>query len=94
MLKLFNFVFWYSLAVTAVFYVLPRVAICLQGEYESLNSATRGLMLAGMLLAVCVGLTRLVRSRNIYRHQSGSISEVTVRQFVANEGTDTRKMLH
>jgi hypothetical protein len=64
MFKLLKFVFWYLLAATTVLYVLPRTALYLQTQYESLNSSTRLLLLLAMMVVIVAGLISVIRSRN------------------------------
>jgi hypothetical protein len=80
MFKLFNFVFWYALAVSAVFYFLPRAAVYLQGQYETLSGSTRLLLLGGLVVSVCIAMYRLIRSRHLHKTQPAFVTEVTFGQ--------------
>lgn len=40
-LKLFRFLFWYLLGITAVFYFLPRIGVFLEGKLDGLASAVK-----------------------------------------------------
>ncbi len=94
MFKLFNFVFWYSMIVATALYVLPRVALFLQGQYEALNGSTRILLLGGLFTSVCFGIVKLVRSRNpqLQRSSSSIASDLTL--FDSANGNGTRKIVH
>lgn len=51
-LKLFKFLFWYGVAVAAMFLLLPVAGSFLQDQYEALNGTARMVAVAGFFLAV------------------------------------------
>ncbi|HET6565120.1 MAG TPA: hypothetical protein VFG52_06860 [Xanthomonadales bacterium] len=65
LLRLFRFVFWYSLAVALAFYVMPKAFVFLQAQYEVLNGATRIALLIGMLVIIVAGLIGAFRARGL-----------------------------
>lgn len=61
--KLFRFLLWYAIAVTAVFYLLPIAAQMLEDWYEAMSSAVRLLSLLGFFAAVGVWQVMSIRKR-------------------------------
>lgn len=63
--SLVSFMFWYLLAVTAVFFVLPEAAMFLQAQYEGLQDMTRLIIGLPLLMATVAGMIHAFRSRGL-----------------------------
>jgi drug/metabolite transporter (DMT)-like permease len=50
--RLFRFLFWYMIAVAAVFYILPMAGLFLESQYETLGSAAKILSVIGLFSVV------------------------------------------
>ena len=53
-LRLFRFLVWYVVAIAAVFYLLPLVAVLVQGHYEALSSSAKFFSIIGFFAVVVV----------------------------------------
>lgn len=51
-LRLFKFLFWYGVAVAAMFLLLPVVGSFVQEQYEALSGTVRMVAVAGFFLVV------------------------------------------
>ena len=63
--SLVSFMFWYLLAVAAVFFVLPKAAMFLQAQYEGLQVMTRLIIGLALLIATLAGVIHALRSRGM-----------------------------
>ncbi len=66
-LRLVRFVFWYSIGIAGLFYLLPHVAVFLEGQYESLSGIVRFASVLGYF-AVVIGW-HVVETRDRWRRQ-------------------------
>ena len=51
-LKLFKFLFWYGVAVAAMFLLLPMAGSFVQEQYEALSGTARMVAVAGFFLVI------------------------------------------
>lgn len=63
LLKLFRFLLWYAIGVTAVLYLLPMAAQMLEDRYEAMSSAVRLLLVLGFFAGVGVWQVMSIRKR-------------------------------
>jgi hypothetical protein len=50
--RLMHFVFWYAIAVAAVFYLLPIMGLFLEGRYDAMSSAVKFFSVIGFFIVV------------------------------------------
>ena len=69
LLKLFRFLAWYSIAVAALFYLLPLAGLLLEERYEAMNSATKFFSVIGFFAVI--GAWQVMALRDRYRRDYG-----------------------
>ena len=65
-LKLVRFLAWYSVAVIAVFYLLPIAGLVIEVQYEALSGVTKFLAVIGLFLVA--GVWQVVSMRDRWRN--------------------------
>jgi len=77
--RLFRFVAWYVVAMAAVFYVLPILALFLEGRFDALSSSIKFFSVIGFFVIVAAWqivdrrdrIRSSVRNRNSARSNQG-----------------------
>ncbi len=64
-LKLVRFLFWYAVVVTTIFYLLPMVAVFVEGQYEAMNGAAKFISILGFFSVI--GAWQIVSQRDRWR---------------------------
>jgi positive regulator of sigma E activity len=63
LLRLARFLFWYAVAVAALFYLLPMVGLFLESRYDALSSAAKFFAVIGFFSVVAAWQAVAVRDR-------------------------------
>ena len=53
-LKLFRFLVWYTIGIAAVFYLLPRLGIFIEGKYDALASSVKFFSVIGFFAIIAI----------------------------------------
>jgi hypothetical protein len=63
LLKLFRFLFWYGIAVTAILYLLPMAAVAVEDRYAAMSSTVRLFSVFGFFVAIGAWQVMSMRDR-------------------------------
>lgn len=66
-LRLFRFLFWYAVSVTAVLYLLPMAAQVAESRYEAMSSTVRFFSVIGLFAVV--GTWQVINTRDRMKTQ-------------------------
>ena len=62
-LKLFRFVVWYTIGIAAVFFLLPRLGIFIEGKYDALTGSVKFFSVIGFLVAIAIWHVTALKNR-------------------------------
>ena len=76
--RLFRFIVWYGVALAAVFYLLPILAIFLEGRFDALSSSVKFFSVIGLFAIVAAWQIGdrwdRIRSSARNRHSAGAVT--------------------